>query len=73
METAAWNRFCKEAFDLDGETNFKFDFQKLTKKYGKSYIEYLRLAYETNFLSIEEFCRLNHCTSAFIKRFCEKN
>ena len=69
METAAWNRFCKEAFDLDGETNFIFDFAKLTKKYGKAYIYYLRLAYLIKFnLSDEEFCKFTHCTLDFLKK-----
>lgn len=67
METAqeAWNRFCREAtldnYDEEKQTNLKYSFKKLTSKYGKAYIEYVRTAWAINggALTKEEFMKIN--------------
>ncbi len=63
-----WNRLMG-VMDNEGTTNFKIPFKKLTKEYGRAYIEYLRCAWAVkDGLSIEGFCRLNHCTESLLAR-----
>lgn len=63
--TDEWNRLVQEGLSTEDETNVKLPFKKLTKKYGKAYIAYLRAAWSANLqsedfsLTLEEFCILN--------------
>ena len=57
-----WNRFVQEALvEGDENTNMKFDFNALSKKFGRSYIEYCQAAWQANggCLSDEEFRQVN--------------
>lgn len=57
-----YNRFINETMDFESdELNFKFDFNILTRKYGKAYISYISAAWAANdnILTVEEFCNLN--------------
>lgn len=62
-EFKGWGNFCSSALqEFDGASNFKttYDFTKLTKKFGKHYIAYLKAAYEAkDEMTDEEFCRIN--------------
>jgi hypothetical protein len=70
LEIKDWNRLVEEAFDeYEAETNFKYPFEVLTRRYGKAYIEYSKAAYiAKDSLSDEEFCRLNHCPINFLNK-----
>jgi len=58
--TQDWNRMCSEGLSTDGETNTKFPFSVMCRKFGLAFIEYLKSAYSAkDTLSDEEFCRLN--------------
>lgn len=55
-----WVRL-SEVMNLQNGTNFLIPFQKLCKKYGRAYKEYIRVAYEVNeTMSNAEFCFMNH-------------
>lgn len=44
----------------NGETNVRYDFKKMTKRFGKHYLEYLSVAYAVkDELNDTEFQRLN--------------
>ncbi len=63
-----WDRFVVETMREEGYTNFRFPFDKLCKKYGRAYMEYLRIAYSAkDNLSDKDFCFLNHCPLAFLR------
>lgn len=72
-DTNPWKRFTSEALRLDGETNLKFPFKTLTKKYGIAYIDYLKASYqcweeetEINGRTLEDWCRREHCPIGFV-------
>ena len=50
-----------DSFDFESDTNnFKFDFKTMTKRFGRSFIEYCRIMWyvdETN--NIDSFCKMN--------------
>ena len=56
-----WNRFVSEALVCGDDTNVSLEFKQLTKRYGLSYINYLKAAWQANdgCLSEEEFCQIN--------------
>lgn len=58
-----WNRFVEEGMSKDFDeigSNVKYDFDKMTKKFGRAYLSYLEAAYlaKAN-MSDEEFCKIN--------------
>jgi hypothetical protein len=58
----AWDTFCENAFDTESDTqNFKLPFAKMTKKFGRQYMEYCRASWVTckDFMTPEEFCKMN--------------
>ena len=58
----AWSHFIDEAMDFESEdTNFKYEFKFMTKKYGQAYIAYCKAAWEANdgVMSEEEFMKMN--------------
>jgi len=51
-----------EAIDFESNNrNFKFDFKNMTKKYGKDFIDLLKVMWSVNdnVLDENEFCKLN--------------
>jgi len=51
-----------EAIDFESNNrNFKFDFKNMTKKYGKDFIDLLKIMWNVNddVLDENEFCKLN--------------
>ena len=50
-----------EAFDFESDVkNFKFTFKIMTKKFGRSFIEYCRIMwYVDEEKNIEKFCKMN--------------
>jgi len=61
MKADEWSRFVREALVTDGDSNVALPFKKLTKNYGRAYIEYLRAAWTANegCLTESEFCEIN--------------
>jgi len=58
----SWEKFVTEAFDTEsGDQNFKYPFPKMTKMFGRQFIEYCRASWVTckDFMSPEEFCKIN--------------
>ena len=56
-----WNRLLGEGLDFsDSNLNTKFDFGKMSKKFGLAYIDYLQVAYQAkDEMSDENFCLIN--------------
>jgi len=50
-----------EGLVVDGDSNTKYPFKKMSKAYGLAYIEYLQAAWKANAdcLSEVEFCEIN--------------
>ena len=57
----AWKKFIDESMDMDGNTNFRFPFGIMTKKYGQCYIEFCREMWSANegVMTEEEFMKMN--------------
>lgn len=65
-----WDRLLSESMYVGGETNFKHSFDKLTKKNGKAYKDYIKAAYSCkDYLTDEEFCILNHLPIKLLPKF----
>lgn len=47
-------------FESD-DSNFKVDFKVLTKKYGRDFVDYCKIVWESckEFQTEEEFCKMN--------------
>lgn len=60
-DQANWNRLVNEGLCYDGQSNTRYPFQVMSKKFGRAFIDYLRAAWQANdgCLSDEEFCQLN--------------
>ena len=61
-EIEDYNRFLDEAVDFNSDdSNFKFTFPQMTKKYGRAFISYCIAAWEANGggQTAEEFCKMN--------------
>lgn len=55
-----WNRLINEGLNFRGDVNTLFNFSKMSKKFGLSYLYYLECAYlAKDEVSEEEFCKLN--------------
>lgn len=56
-----WNRFVREGLLVGEESNVKFTFKKMSKKFGLCYINYVKAAWEANAgcFTEEEFCVIN--------------
>lgn len=57
-----WNRFVTEGLVPDNDEQVtRWDFTKMTKRFGKAYIEYLQAAYQAleGSMSDSEFCKYN--------------
>lgn len=58
-----WNRFVREgmkAWTDESASNVVADFRKMSKQFGREYLEYLDLAWQScEGVSIEDFCRWN--------------
>jgi hypothetical protein len=57
----AWDKFL-ESMDVESpDSNFKYDFVYMTKKYGVAYIEFCKAAWSANedVLTEEEFMTMN--------------
>lgn len=60
-----------EAIDFENpDTNFKYPFSVMTKKYGREFIEHLKAAWLANGDSQtkEEFCRMNGLPMDFFNK-----
>ena len=72
-----WNNFINESIEWNAENPyFKYDFKKLTKKYGKYYIDYLKKSWECSkdCLTIEEFIKENgNPPLEFLKKILKLN
>lgn len=57
----AWRNFMTSIDFESNESNFKYDFKVMTKRYGQAYIEYCRAAWivNDNILTEEEFRKIN--------------
>ena len=61
IKKGAWDNFMT-SFDYESdESNFRFEFKVMTKKFGQCYIEYCRAMWKANegVQTEEEFCRMN--------------
>lgn len=57
--SAAWTRFVNEGLCYDGESNVTLEFSKMTKKFGKEYLDMLVASYACKWLmSDEEFAKV---------------
>lgn len=55
-----WNRFVEKALIFTGDSNVNADFSKLTKQFGRAYINYLGAAYEArDHMDDKTFCEIN--------------
>ena len=56
-----WERFVKVGLlYTSDDSNVKYDFNKMTKKFGIAYLSYLEAAYECkDSMTDEDFCKLN--------------
>ena len=58
----SWEKFIDEAFDTESDDqNFKYPFPKMTKMFGKQFIEYCKASWVTckDFMTPEYFCKMN--------------
>lgn len=65
-EIEDWNRFVREGMPADFDdigSNVIADFSKMCKKFGKAYLDYLKIAYsckgDDSDMTDAEFCRIN--------------
>ena len=59
MNIQAWNRLAREGLRYDGVSNVMLDFTKMTKKFGKEYIDMLAIAYACKYdMPDDEFRQL---------------
>lgn len=68
----AWIDFCENGLqEFDGNSNVRYPFPKMTKRFGKNYIQYLEAAFEArDEMSLEEFCKINgEVPPKFLNRF----
>lgn len=64
------------AMDFESDTkNWKYPFKKLTKSYGREFIEIVKVMWEANdgCQSIEEFCEMNSINIGFFNNVINKN
>ena len=57
----AWDKFL-ESMDVESsDSNFKYDFAHMTKRYGVAYIEFCKASWSANggVLTEEEFMKMN--------------
>jgi hypothetical protein len=68
-----WSRLIAEGLDFNGKNNVKFDFVKMSKKFGASYLTYLQAAYDAKHeMSDFDFCNLNgNVPIGFLKKLNE--
>ena len=62
MEDNSYKRFVDEAIDFESnESNFKFKFHVMCKKYGRDYIEFCRAMWQANedVMTEDEFIKMN--------------
>lgn len=69
-----------EAMDFESnEKNWKYSFKKMTKKYGKDFIDLLKIMWSMNdnIQSVTEFCEMNGVPENFFNKViikkCYKN
>ena len=60
-KTENWNRLITDGLLVGEESNTKFPFKTMSKKFGVAWMAYCQAAWEANddCLSEEEFCKLN--------------
>jgi hypothetical protein len=60
-EQDEWNRLVRDGLTTEGDTNTRFPFQGMSRKFGRAWIEYCQVAWAANdgCLTEEEFCRIN--------------
>jgi len=60
MKQSDWSRFCTEGLTSKGEFNVTHDFVKMTKMFGRSYLDYLFASYAAkDTLTDSEWAALN--------------
>ena len=59
IKKQAWDNFV-ESIDFESDdTNFKYEFKIMTKKYGRAYIEYCKDMWDSTDMNEDEFCKMN--------------
>jgi len=72
----AWRNFMKSVDFESTESNFKYEFKDMSKRYGQAYIEYCRAAWiaNDNILTEEEFRQINgDIPEGFFNNIIKKN
>lgn len=56
-----WNRLVTEGLSDDGQSNTRFPFSTMSKKFGLAWLEYCKVAWQANegCMSEDEFCKIN--------------
>lgn len=66
-----WNSLMEKGLSVSGQTNTKFNFNEMCKRFPRAYLSYLEASYLANegFLTDEEFCIINgNVPISFLKR-----
>jgi hypothetical protein len=72
----AWTNFMKSVDFESNQSNFKYEFKDMTKRYGQAYIEYCRAAWIANddILTEKEFRQINgDIPEGFFNNIIKKN
>jgi len=73
-EIADYNRLLADGLRYDGESNTRFQFSVMSKRFGKAYIDYLIASYKAkDELSNVDFCLLNgEVPEKFLVKLCDQ-
>jgi hypothetical protein len=70
MNVPYYSKEFLDTMNLEGDKLFKLSFDKMCKKFGKEFIDYLQISWKANgdCMTSEEFCDYNNISIEFFNK-----